>query len=101
MSESVLTIEEISARVVYGDKGVVFIYARVTGVACGNSVQVFSVEIDDLELLPSAGVTVSNGPVNFELPPVRIVNPVGGYKLSVKLHLEEGEVVELSRQLDL
>lgn len=93
-------VEALEARVFHGERGVVFIFPRIAGRAAVKSIQVFSVEIDRLELLPSTKIAVEAGAGSFELPPVRIVNPSGVYRLGVKVHPDAGEEVEYAYELE-
>ena len=94
-------IISLDARIVRGEKNIYFIYPIVIAEAEKKAVEIFSVELDGHELVPSARGEVSEGENRFELLPVTIVNPAGSYKLTVKYHPAIGAVTAHDLQINI
>ena len=61
-----------------------------------------SVHIDDHELRPSLTIVVDEGEHEYQVPPVKIGNPVLNdyvYKLTVKLHLDNEQTYDLDQDV--
>ena len=61
-----------------------------------------SVHVDDHELRPSLTIVVDEGNHEYQVPPVKIGNPVLNdyvYKLTVKLHLDNEETYDLNQNI--
>ncbi len=89
-----IVINNLEARIVKGEKNICFIYPVVSASAQRNAVEIFSVELDGHELVPSARGEVIAGENRFELLPVTLVNPSGNYKLTIKNHPSIGAIIQ-------
>lgn len=91
----------MDARIVRGEKNIVFIYPRITAEAARSAVEIFSVELDHHELVPSARADVKPGLNTFELKPAAVVNPGGSYLLTVRHHPSIGECRDFDLNIEL
>lgn len=99
MSDCVFT--QLDARIVKGEKNIFFIYPVVSVNSTRDAVEIFSVELDGHELVPSARGEVKSGSNTFEILPVTIVNPRGTYKLEVKHHPSIGQITGITMEITI
>ncbi len=100
MNEPDIELLALRARIVTGERGVVFLYPQLRARVAADAVHVFSVEVDAMELLPSAKVNFAAGESEREVQPVRIVNPTGIYVLCLKLHTGDEAERSISCELE-
>lgn len=91
----------MKTRIVRGHKNIVFIYPVITAEVPRSTVEIFSVELDHHELVPSARADVKPGLNTFELTPATIVNPRGPYLLTVRHHPSIGECRDFDLNMEL
>ena len=91
----------METRIVRGDKNIVFIYPVITAEIARSAVEIFSVELDHHELVPSARANVKPGRNTFELTPAAVVNPCGPYLLTVRHHPSIGECRDFNLNIEL